>query len=218
MEYCVLYSEALDLPIFLEKFITMARSSHKRYNWKEIQKFYDEGHTWREIQDKFGVVQASILGAKKRGDFISRDHSEASKIAFKKGRLVQKHTEETKQKISKARIKYLTENPDKVPYLINHSSKQSYPERIFENALNSSGITGWIYAYQNGIYEYDFAWPELKIDVEIDGATHLSEKVKKIDARRDKFSQDNGWVVIRFTAEQVKQDVVLCINTLKNFL
>lgn len=196
----------------------MAKSTHTRYDWKEIQKFYDEGHTWREIQDKFGAVQASILGAKKRGDFISRDHSDANKIAHKKGRFVQKHSEETKQKISKARIKYLTENPDKVPYLINHSSKKSYPEIIFEQALISSGITGWVYAYQNGIYEYDFAWPEQKIDVEIDGSTHLLEKVKKIDARRDQFSKDQGWIVIRFSAESVKKDVISCIKVLQNYL
>lgn len=196
----------------------MAKSSHIRYDWKEIQKFYDEGHTWREIQEKFGVVQASILGAKKRGDFISRNHSDANKIAFTKGRLVQKHSQETKDKISKSRIKYLIKNPDKVPYLINHSSKKSYPEEIFENALIANNITGWKYAYQNSIYEYDFAWPEQKIDVEIDGSTHLSEKVKKIDFRRDKFSRDNGWIVLRFTADQVKKDVVSCINILKQYL
>ncbi len=195
----------------------MAKSTHIRYDWKQIQKFYDEGHTWREIQDKFGVVQASILKAKERGDFISRDHSEANKIAHSKNKWG-KHSEETKKKISIARIKYLEANPDKVPYLINHSSKKSYPEQIFENALISSGITGWVYAYQNGIYEYDFAWPEQKIDVEIDGSTHLLEKVKKIDARRDKFSQDQGWIVLRFSAETVKKDVISCINLLQNYL
>ena len=196
----------------------MTKPTHIRYNWKEIQEFYDAGHTWREIQNKFGVVQASIAKAKDRGDFISRDHSDANKIAHKKGRFVQKHSEETKQKISKARIKYLIENPDKVPYLINHSSKKSYPEQVFENALISANITGWQYAYQNSIYEYDFAWPEQKIDVEIDGGTHLSEKVKKIDERRDKFSTENGWIVLRFSAEQVKKNVISCINTLQSVL
>lgn len=191
---------------------------NKKYNWKQIQKFYDEGHTWREIQDKFGVVQASILKAKERGDFISRDRSDAQKISHKNGRGCLKHSEETKDKISKARIKYLTENPDKVPYLINHSSKKSYPEQIFENALISANITGWQYAYRNGIYEYDFAWPEQKIDVEIDGATHLSEKVKKIDERRDKFSTENGWIVLRFSSELVKKDVISCINILQSTL
>lgn len=192
--------------------------NNKKYNWSEIQKFHDAGNTWKEIQKKFGVCQAALSLARKRGDFISRNHSDAQKLSIKNGRGCLKHSSETKLKISKARIKYLTENPDKVPYLINHSSKKSYPEQIFENALISANITGWQYAYQNGIYEYDFAWPEQKIDVEIDGATHLSEKVKKIDERRDQFSKENGWIVLRFPAQQVKTDVVSCINTLQSVL
>jgi very-short-patch-repair endonuclease len=190
----------------------------KKYNWLKIQKFHDAGNTWREIQKHFGVCQAAISLARKRGDFISRNHSDANKIAYKKGRGCKKHSEQTKRKISKARIKYLTENPDKVPYLINHSSKKSYPETIFEQALISSGITGWVYAYQNGMYEYDFAWPKQKIDVEIDGSTHNLPKVQKIDARRDKFSIDNGWIVVRFSADRVKKDIISCINELKALL
>lgn len=101
---------------------------------------------------------------------------------------------------------------------MNHSSKKSWPEEVFENALKSSGITGWEYRYRKGIYEYDFAFPELKIDVEVDGATHKSEKVKKIDKRRDKYSKNEGWTVIRFEAKEVKKDVLKCINELKKYL
>jgi len=53
-----------------------------------------------------------------------------------------KHSQETKDKISKSRIKYLMEHPDKVPYLLNHSSRMSYPEKIFKNALIEMNITG----------------------------------------------------------------------------
>ncbi len=126
-----------------------------------------------------------------------------------------KHSEETKQKISKARIKYLTENPDKVPYLINHSSKISYPEQIFKNALEALNIKGWKFQYQNGIYQYDFAFPDLKIDVEIDGGTHKSDKVKKIDKRRDEWSKLQGWKVLRFEAKEVKSNVINCIKKLQ---
>ena len=128
------------------------------------------------------------------------------------------HTQETRDKLSKIRIKFLEENPDKVPYLINHSSNKSWPEEVFENALKSSGITGWETRYRNGIYQYDFAFPKLKIDVEVDGGTHKQEKVIKIDERRDKWSKSQGWKVIRFEAERVKKDVIGCINELKNYL
>lgn len=189
-----------------------------KYDWSAIQCYYNEGHTWRELTEKFGVSQPTILKAVRSGKFQStRNQSDAQSISFNKGRR-QKPTAETKDKISKSRIKYLMEHPDKVPYKINHSSKKSWPEQVFENALISSGIDGWKYAYQNGIYEYDFAWPEKKIDVEIDGSTHKLEKVKRIDQRRDNFSRSQGWRVIRFEASRVKSDVIGCINELKTIL
>ena len=124
-------------------------------------------------------------------------------------------SDDDKKRISEERIKYLTEHPEKVPYKLNHSSKMSYPEKIFKNALETVGITGWSYNYQHGIYSYDFAFPSQKLDIEIDGNTHTQENVKKIDARRDKFSIDSGWTVIRFTAKEVKENVILCIEKIK---
>jgi predicted DNA-binding protein YlxM (UPF0122 family) len=103
---------------------------HIRYNWKELQKYYNEGHTWAELTKKFGVSLDAIHKAVKRGDFVSRNASEARILSHSlNGSL--KHSEETKQKISESRTRYLRENPDKVPYLINHSSKKSYPEKLF---------------------------------------------------------------------------------------
>lgn len=213
--YIRIYSVANNLYLlFKHKYNTMPK--HK-YDWKEIQNFYDAGNSLRDIQKKFGAHSATMNKACKRGDLKTRSRHEAQLLSLvTKPR--KKHSQETKDKISRARIKYLTENPDKVPYLINHSSKKSYPEIIFENALISSGVTGWVYHYQNGIYQYDFAWLEKKINVEIDGSTHNLAKVQKIDSRRDNFSIDNGWVVIRFSADRVKKDVIGCLNELKQFL
>lgn len=124
-------------------------------------------------------------------------------------------SQEHKNKISASRKKYLIEHPDKVPYLLNHSSKKSYPEKIFEDTLNKLGIIGWVYNYQNSIYQYDFAFPNLKIDVEIDGKTHLLEHVKLIDKERDEFSISNGWRVIRFDAKSVTYNPIECVNRVK---
>lgn len=189
----------------------------RKYDWNKIQEFYNKNHTWREVKKEFGVASASIHKAVKRGDLKLRNKSEASHISHKKFG-IRKHTEETKKKISEKRIQFLIENPDKVPYVVNHSSKKSWPEEVFENALKSFGIKGWIYKYRNSIYEYDFAFPDLKLDVEVDGGTHKTEKVKKIDERRDEFSRQQGWKVLRFEAERVKKNVVSCIEELKTFL
>lgn len=192
-------------------------AKYKTLNWKEIQSYYDDDHTWNDIKLKFQISNSVIDKTVKAGLLKTRSISEAGKLHNKKFG-VRKHSEETKRKISNIRIAYLTANPDKVPYKINHSSKKSWPEQVFENALIASGIDGWQYAYQNGIYEYDFAFIYKKIDVEIDGGTHKSEKVKKIDKRRDEFSKSQGWKVIRFEASRVKKDIIGCINELKQIL
>lgn len=44
-----------------------------KYNWKEIQAYYDDGHTYRECMKKFGFCDQTWAKAKKRGDFKSRN-------------------------------------------------------------------------------------------------------------------------------------------------
>ena len=113
-------------------------------------------------------------------------------------RLSRPQTEETKQRISRARKKYLSENPDKVPYLLNHHSKgPSYPEKYWTEVLDSRDI---IYEaeYRVGLYSLDFAIIDKKIDLEIDGNQHYFDKrIQESDMRRTKYLESLGWSVIR---------------------
>jgi len=193
----------------------MNRKYVKR-DWKAIQKEYDKGCSTRDLVKLFGLSKSTIEYARQRGDFKGRTKSEGTKLKWSTN--PRKLSDETKNKISKSRIKYLNDHPDQVPYRLNHSSKMSYPEKIFKKLLEENGITGWTYNYQNSIYSYDFAFPELKIDVEIDGSTHLTEKVKLIDKRRDQFSIENGWTVLRFSAIEIKNSLNDCIEKLKNII
>lgn len=108
------------------------------------------------------------------------------------------HSEETKRKISESRIKYLTKNPDKVPYLLNHYSKgRSYPEKYWKIILDSNDLQ-YEEQYRIGLYQLDFAFIDKNIDLEIDGDQHyLDEKIIKSDQRRDKYLEELGWIVIR---------------------
>lgn len=127
-------------------------------------------------------------------------------------------SKETKNKISKSRKQYLIDNPDQVPYLLNHSSKISYPEQTMIKYLNEYNVKGWVHQMQFSIYQLDFAFPEYKLCVEIDGSTHLLDNVKAIDKRRDKYLNENGWRVLRITAKEVKNNVYNCINLILNTL
>jgi hypothetical protein len=46
----------------------------KTHDWKEIQQFYDEGHTVTECKDKFGFARQSWTKAVDRGDIVPRSN------------------------------------------------------------------------------------------------------------------------------------------------
>jgi len=195
------------------------KSKYEDIDWDTIQVKYNSGLSIRELMKHFSdIPKNSFEWARKRGILKTRTRSESCKLAHKKFPKLHQHSSEIRDKISKKLIEYLNNNPDEVPYRKFHNGEKSYPEMVFENALISNKIYGWEYDYPNGIYNYDFAFIDLKIDVEIDGGTHLQDDVIKKDKRRDEWSISNGWQVIRFTAKEVKSDVNQCISKLKEFM
>ena len=107
------------------------------------------------------------------------------------------HSEETKKKLSRIRKEYLSENPEKVPYLINHSSKTSYPEKYFIELFNKESIN-LKYHHRINKYELDFCDLGKKVDIEIDGEQHYVDKrVVDSDKDRDEFLRNLGWKVFR---------------------
>jgi len=183
-----------------------------KYNWEEIQKKYDSGLSTRDLVSEFNITMGIISDAIKKGFFKRRSKKEARSTATTNK--PQKHTEEAKRKISVIRTAYLKLHPEKVPYRLNHSSKRSIPELIFEKALKEYGLTNFEPEKPMSIYQFDFAFPEERIDVEIDGKLHLTDNVKRIDERRDKWTESIGWRVIRFTASEVCKDVNVCLSEL----
>lgn len=129
-----------------------------------------------------------------------------------------KHSQETKDRMSALKRRYFDENPEKLPYRAYHSTKVSKAEQFFQDALIKRGISGWIYNYPHGRYSYDFAFPLLQIDVEIDGALHQTERVKEIDIRRDEYAKANKWRVLRIDAARVYTSVEDCIDELIAFI
>jgi hypothetical protein len=46
----------------------------RRYDWAEIQAYYDEGHSVSECQARFGFARASWSDARRRGAVVARRH------------------------------------------------------------------------------------------------------------------------------------------------
>ena len=117
-----------------------------------------------------------------------------------------KMSDEAKRNLSNARKEFMDKNPGNVPYLLNHSSKESYPEKLLRQALEKRSITAWVYNYPIRRYSIDFAFIELKVAIEVDGGTHLLPEVKEKDRIRDLSLKEIGWATYRFTASDVKKD------------
>jgi very-short-patch-repair endonuclease len=192
---------------------------NKNFDWKQIQEDYSRGLSQKDLIKKYNVSINDLYRAKKQGLITFRSKSEARRTAtVNKPRT---HSEETKKKISERRKAYLALHPEKVPYRLNHSSKRSMPELIFEKALVDYGFVKGIdfqSEYPMSLYQYDFAFLEQRIDIEIDGGTHTSDKVVEIDKRRDQWSLERGWRVLRLTASEVLKDVNACLNKLLEML
>ena len=162
---------------------------------QELQKFYDDNHNLKQSVKQFKTSLSTLSILAKKGLFKTRSLSEASKLSRKLH--PHRHSKETKEKMSKAKIKFLLENPDKHPYLLHHSSNgDSYAEKYFKKTFEHH--TNIQHKFRILTYELDFADVKNKIDIEIDGNQHFSDpRIVKHDIKRNKTLQKLGYTIIR---------------------
>lgn len=79
------------------------------------------------------------------------------------------------------------------------------PELKFWNAVRAHRLMGLSFRRQMPIggYIVDFACPEQRLIIEIDGATHSVDEQIARDNRRDAELSALGWQVIRFTNDEI---------------
>ena len=114
------------------------------------------------------------------------------------------HSDKTKQILRDKTNKWLEKNPDKIGWIMNHSSKKSYPEQYFEELFIQENIP-LKYHKQVDRYELDFYNEDLMKYVEIDGDQHNSEYMIKHDKERDLYLENLGWKGIRIKWSEYKK-------------
>jgi len=107
---------------------------------------------------------------------------------------------------------------EKIPFNILNNQKDNKLEKIFEDALIKNNIFCYKRNYPFSKYKYDFAFIDLKIDVEIDGNFHNKESAKEKDKIRDEFSNSRNWEVLRFNEDQILNSLDNCISKLKDLM
>ena len=89
-------------------------------------------------------------------------------------------------------------------------------EIIMFNALMRNNIKIVEQFPIRGKYGYclDFAIPELKIDIEVDGE-HYHKIGNSHDRKRNWALRNRGWKIIRFFGKEIKEDIDKCIDKIK---
>ncbi len=98
-------------------------------------------------------------------------------------------------------------------------NNQTEAESFFWNLAKSNGLGEKCRRqYIIGQYIVDFLFRKSLLIVEIDGGYHMTEKQQEEDAVRQKWLENKGYTVLRFTNEQVLYDTDTTINKIKEKL
>lgn len=112
------------------------------------------------------------------------------------------HSNESKVKISKSMIKAHQEGRAHNIGESRWNNEHSYPEKwlikVLENEFNLKENLDYKTEYPFGRFSLDFAWPDKKICIEVDGKQHLyDEKQIERDKTKDKLLLENNWKELR---------------------
>jgi very-short-patch-repair endonuclease len=92
----------------------------------------------------------------------------------------------------------------------------SPPERLLWAQLNGRKLDGFKFRRQHPFDPYilDFYCPEKRLAIEVDGEAHSMGDNPQRDARRDGFMKKSGVRTLRFSAEDVFQDMDAVLRTI----
>ena len=101
---------------------------------------------------------------------------------------------------------------------------KSHLEEKFELFINSSGLPKPIREYRFSPprkFRFDFAWPEEKVAVEIEGGTwigggHNRGVIYASNCEKYNLAVLHGWKVLRFTGNMINLEAVEAVKLLLN--
>lgn len=170
-------------------------------DWILIQKEYDSGKSYRDLQKEFGISHATLIKAKIRGDFKPLSFIESN---LRRGRLKpnRKMTDEERKAVSTRIIELFKRRPELHPNckVANNRQVMTYPERLAYDWLKSNNID-FIHNAKIGKYFVDFLIG--KTAIEIDGERWHS---KDSDNKRDSEINSFGVTVLRIKAKDIIKD------------
>ena len=94
--------------------------------------------------------------------------------------------------------------------------KSNLEETLAAN-LREAGITGWVREYKfhpSRRWRFDFAWPERKLAIEVEGGIWISGRHNRGvgmsgDCEKHNTATSLGWDVYRFTPRDIKTNMAM---------
>jgi hypothetical protein len=88
----------------------------------------------------------------------------------------------------------------------------AYIQAVDFHTYGGESLAGLLPQYKFGSYRLDFAIPDIKFAIEIDGlAYHNGQDSFMRDRKRQRDLEADGWRVIRFAAKEVMNDAWQCV-------
>lgn len=177
--HCLIHKEKTGQEVKLKR-----NSDNNPYNFKNLS--------------KDNLLQISIKGGK------------TIKEKYKNGEIIpcwfgKHHSEETKEKIRKGRVKFLIEHPGQ--HGAFDKSKKTYLEEWFHDILIKYDLYDkYKIEYNYSLYPYflDYAFIDLKLDVELDGKWHYTYESNILhDKKRNEDLIKQGWKIFRISIDEV---------------
>lgn len=99
-------------------------------------------------------------------------------------------------------------------------NRMTHAEKILWYYLRKENINGYKFRRQYGIgpYVVDFYCPSEKLAVEVDGDSHYQDGVGVHDIARQRFIEQQGIRVIRFTDNDVRESIAAVIEKIEKSL
>jgi very-short-patch-repair endonuclease len=94
--------------------------------------------------------------------------------------------------------------------------KQTEAEKYLWNYLSKNQRKGFRFKSQHPIHLFiaDFYCHKCKLVVEVDGGIHYEEQQKERDAARNYFMKEVGLTVLRFTNDEVMENIEKVLDTI----
>ena len=106
----------------------------------------------------------------------------------------------------------------KVEELFGHSHPEKWFIGLLEHEFNLKENVD--YETERSFHKFflDFAWPEKRLCIEIDGELHRYEKQQINDAEKDRLLKEEGWKELRLTWSFIQSNKEQTKEIVKNFL